>query len=101
MNVPTMHYGWTGAVVRAIGLVDIAMWHLHAQVAGLPAHEMPGGYSKHCEALITTGHYDIDLVRADEPLRPCRASARRSLAARVSRWIFGTNNAGLASFAMS
>lgn len=60
MHDATLLAGRTGAVMRAIGTVDIALWDLRAQIAGAPLHRLLGGYRTDCEALLVTGYYEED-----------------------------------------
>lgn len=60
MHEGTLLAGRTGAVLRTIGTVDIALWDLRAQLAGVPLHRLLGGYRDDCEALLVTGYYEED-----------------------------------------
>lgn len=60
MHEATLLAGRTGAVLRTIGTVDIALWDLRAQLAGVPLHRLLGGYRTDCEALLVTGYYEED-----------------------------------------
>jgi L-alanine-DL-glutamate epimerase-like enolase superfamily enzyme len=60
MHDATLLAGRTGAVLRAIGTVDIALWDLRAQLAGVPLHRLLGGYRTDCEALLVGGYYEED-----------------------------------------
>lgn len=61
----TLLAGRTGAVMRTIGTVDVALWDLRAQKAGVPLHRMLGGYRTDCEALLVTGYYEEDPLDCD------------------------------------
>ncbi len=56
----TLFSGRTGAVMRALGTVDIALWDLRAQLAGAPLHRLLGGYRSECRILLVTGYYEED-----------------------------------------
>jgi L-alanine-DL-glutamate epimerase-like enolase superfamily enzyme len=60
MHDATLLAGRTGAVMRTIGTVDIALWDLRAQLAGVPLYRMLGGYRTECDALLVTGYYEED-----------------------------------------
>lgn len=60
MHDATLLAGRTGAVLRTIGTVDIALWDLRAQLAGIPLYRLLGGYRADCEALLVTGYYEED-----------------------------------------
>ena len=56
----TLFSGRVGAVMRALGTVDIALWDLRAQLAGVPLHRLLGGYRSQCRILLVTGYYEED-----------------------------------------
>ncbi|MBT8447734.1 MAG: mandelate racemase/muconate lactonizing enzyme family protein [Gammaproteobacteria bacterium] len=58
MHQGTLLAGRTGAVMRAIGALDIAIWDIRAQLAGLPLHQLLGGYRETCPILLVTGYYE-------------------------------------------
>ena len=58
----TLLAGRTGAVMRAIGTLDIAIWDIRARLAGLPLHQLLGGFRERCPILLVTGYYE------EEPL---------------------------------
>jgi L-alanine-DL-glutamate epimerase-like enolase superfamily enzyme len=52
----TIGVGRVGAVMRAISLVDIALWDIKAQRAGLPLWRVLGGHSAEVEMLLAAGY---------------------------------------------
>lgn len=61
----TPFLGSDGAVARAISLVDIALWDLHAIAAGLPLADLLGaGGIQSVPVMVATGYY-----RHDDPAR--------------------------------
>jgi len=50
--------GRAGAVLRAIGCVDIALWDLKAQLAGEPLFRLLGGAKDRARAMAVTGYYE-------------------------------------------
>jgi L-alanine-DL-glutamate epimerase-like enolase superfamily enzyme len=56
----SLMYGRTGAVMRAIGTIDIALWDLRAKIAEVPLYKMLGGYRDECRAIVVTGYYEVD-----------------------------------------
>jgi len=56
----TLLAGRSGAVMRAIGTLDIALWDLRGRSAGLPLHRLLGGYRDHCPTILVTGYYEQD-----------------------------------------
>lgn len=60
MHRATLFSGRTGAVMRALGTLDIALWDLRAQLAGVPLHRLLGGYRWECRTLLVTGYYEED-----------------------------------------
>jgi len=55
----TRDYGRTGSVVAAISAVDIALWDLAAQAAGVPVHVLLGGAFRTRVEVYATGFYRI------------------------------------------
>jgi L-alanine-DL-glutamate epimerase-like enolase superfamily enzyme len=53
----TITSGQRGAAMRAISLIDIALWDARARAAGLPLHAMLGGYSDRVRASVGGGYY--------------------------------------------
>ena len=52
----TVPVGRTGLVVRAIGLVDIALWDVAAQAAGVPLWRLLGGVDPACPGLLVAAY---------------------------------------------
>ena len=68
--------GRVGAVLRAIGCIDIALWDLKAQLANEPLYRLLGGANTEVKALVVAGYYgrnpdDTTQMAAD--LRSLRA----------------------------
>ena len=63
--------GQRGAATRALSLVDIAIWDLRARAAGLPVHELLGGYRREVPASVGGGYY-----REARPPEEVRAELR-------------------------
>ena len=55
----TRDYGRTGSVVAAISAVDIALWDLAAQAAGVPVHVLLGGAFRTRVEAYATGFYRL------------------------------------------
>jgi D-arabinonate dehydratase len=53
----TQQYGRKGIVIRAISAVDIALWDIKGQAAGLPLHKLLGGYRDKVEVYVSGGYY--------------------------------------------
>jgi len=56
----TLLPGRVGAVLRAIGCVDIALWDLKAQAAGEPLFRFLGGAKDRARAMAVAGYYERD-----------------------------------------
>jgi L-alanine-DL-glutamate epimerase-like enolase superfamily enzyme len=52
----TIAAGRVGAVIRALSLVDIALWDIKAQRAGLPLWRLLGGYGPRVPAVMVAGY---------------------------------------------
>jgi D-arabinonate dehydratase len=53
----TQQYGRKGIVLRAISAVDIALWDIKGQAAGLPLHKLLGGHRDKVEVYVSGGYY--------------------------------------------
>lgn len=60
--------GRQGLIMRAISLMDIALWDLKAKKANLPLHSLLGGYRESIPLLMAGGYYaaDKDLGKLQE-----------------------------------
>ncbi len=54
--------GWAGAELRAISAVDIALWDLAGQAAGLPVHQLLGGPCRDRIPVYNTCYDHIDFL---------------------------------------
>lgn len=65
----TRYLGRRGLLMRAISAVDIALWDLKAQAAGLPLWTLLGGYRDRVPAYVAGGYYgpatDPEAVEAE------------------------------------
>ena len=52
--------GRAGAVVRALGIIDIALWDRNARAAGLPLYKFMGGYAADGVEAYASGGYYLD-----------------------------------------
>jgi L-alanine-DL-glutamate epimerase-like enolase superfamily enzyme len=52
----TMGVGRTGLVVRALSLIDIALWDIRAQHAGQPLYQVLGGTERDVPVLLVAGY---------------------------------------------
>lgn len=50
----------TGSVMRAISIVDIALWDRNARVAGMPLHRFLGGFHEESVPAYASGGYYLD-----------------------------------------
>src|SRR6516164_3046415 len=57
MWVPKL-IGRRGLTTRAISTIDIALWDLKGKVAGLPLHQLLGGYADRVPTYIAGGYYE-------------------------------------------
>ena len=61
--------GRRGAALRAISAVDVALWDLLGQIAGLPLYRLLGGVASSVPAYASGGYYrpgdPIDLIQAE------------------------------------
>lgn len=57
MYYGTQQFGRKGLVVRAISAVDIALWDIKGQRAGLPLYKLLGGHRDKVEVYISGGYY--------------------------------------------
>jgi len=71
----TLLAGRTGAVMRAIGTIDIALWDLCGKLAGQPLYRILGGYRDKCRAIVVTGYYEEDFFAVDKMVEDIRAHA--------------------------
>jgi D-arabinonate dehydratase len=53
----TQQFGRKGAVVRAISAVDIALWDVKGQSAGLPLYKLLGAYRDRIPVYVSGGYY--------------------------------------------
>jgi D-arabinonate dehydratase len=53
----TLLMGRRGAVIRAIGALDIALWDIIAKAAGQPLYQLLGGYNDQVPAYASGGYY--------------------------------------------
>ena len=92
----TVTIGRTGLVVRAIGLVDIALWDVAAQAAGLPAVALLGGADPVAPGLLVAAYPLADRTPeslAEDVIRYARAGwsllkiARDPDPGRMRRWL--------------
>lgn len=75
----TLLSGRTGAVMRAIGTIDIALWDLRAQMADMPVHALLGGYRDSCRAIVVTGYYEEDFNAVEKMVEDIQAHRREKV----------------------
>lgn len=61
----TVRYGRKGAVVRALSLVDIALWDIKAKQTDQPLYKLLGAYTDEVSAYATAGYYGDDRTLED------------------------------------
>ena len=52
-----VHGGRSGPLVRALSVVDVALWDLRARQAGLPVAALLGGWRPQVPAMVASGYY--------------------------------------------
>ncbi|MQA08544.1 MAG: mandelate racemase/muconate lactonizing enzyme family protein [Pseudonocardiaceae bacterium] len=60
MYQESLLHGRTGAVMRALSALDIALWDRNARAAGLPLHRYLGGYAAESVPAYASGGYYLD-----------------------------------------
>ncbi len=79
MNQGTLLSGRVGAVMRAIGTIDIALWDLRAQMADVPLYKLLGGYRDKCRAIVVTGYYEEDFNAVDKMIEDIQVHSRQGV----------------------
>lgn len=69
----TLLSGRTGAVMRAMGTIDIALWDICGKLAGEPVYRLLGAYRDKCRAIVVTGYYEEDFHAVDKMVEDIRA----------------------------
>jgi L-alanine-DL-glutamate epimerase-like enolase superfamily enzyme len=72
----TIAFGRVGLVIRALSLVDIALWDLLGQRAGLPVHQLLGGRTSSVPLTYVAG-YPLDEADARSVIAAGQAAAAR------------------------
>lgn len=60
MYQDSLLHGRAGSVMRALSIVDIALWDRNARAAGLPLSQYLGGYAKETVPAYASGGYYLD-----------------------------------------
>jgi L-alanine-DL-glutamate epimerase-like enolase superfamily enzyme len=60
MYQESLLHGRTGSVMRAISILDIALWDRNARAAGLPLSKYLGGYARELVPAYASGGYYLD-----------------------------------------
>lgn len=55
-----VRFGRKGAVVRALSGIDIALWDIKGKKAGMPLHQLLGGFTDRVPVYMSGGHYAAD-----------------------------------------
>jgi L-alanine-DL-glutamate epimerase-like enolase superfamily enzyme len=53
-------HGRTGSVMRALSIIDVALWDRNARAVGKPLHRLLGGYAKESVDAYASGGYYVD-----------------------------------------
>ncbi len=79
------YHGWAGAEMRAISAIDIALWDIAGQAAGVPIYQLLGGASREAIPVYNTCYDHIDFH--SEPVRLARELADSGIRA-MKIWPF-------------
>jgi L-alanine-DL-glutamate epimerase-like enolase superfamily enzyme len=60
MYQDTLLHGRAGSVMRALSIIDVALWDRNARAAGLPLSQYLGGYAKETVPAYASGGYYLD-----------------------------------------
>jgi L-alanine-DL-glutamate epimerase-like enolase superfamily enzyme len=53
-------HGRTGSVMRALSIIDVALWDRNARAVGKPLHKLLGGYARESVGAYASGGYYVD-----------------------------------------
>src|SRR5690554_3914338 len=60
MYQETLLHGRAGSTMRALSIIDVALWDRNARAAGLPLSQYLGGYAKDTVKAYASGGYYLD-----------------------------------------